>query len=73
AGMEQISTASQQIATGSENLSKLANTALGEVKAAEKIFKDLESLSAETEKRADDSAKKATEARELGEKSLEKL
>lgn len=73
AGMEQISSASQQISTGSENLSRLANTSLADVKSAEQLFKELDKIANEATKRADNAVKNATEASEVGQKSLEKL
>lgn len=73
AGMEQISSASQQIATGSENLSRLANTSLADVKSADQLFKELEKIASDANKKAEGAVKSAIEAKEIGSKSLEKL
>lgn len=73
AGMEQISSASQQIATGSENLSRLASTSLADVKSAEQLFREFNKIAGEVATKMESAAKKASEAGELGQKSLEKL
>jgi len=72
-GMEQISSASQQIATGSENLSRLANTSLADVKSAEQLFRELDRIANEMTVKAGNAVKRANEASETGEKSLERL
>jgi methyl-accepting chemotaxis protein len=73
AGMEQISSASQQIATGSENLSRLANASAADLKAAEEVFKKLSADAEESTRFAVDAAKSADEAKAEGGKALQTL
>jgi len=72
-GMEQISSASQQIASASENLSRLASTAMAEVKSAKEIFKDLEDSAIRSRQFTEEATKISGESREKGAKALEIL
>ena len=72
-GMEQISSASQQIASASENLSRLASTAMTEVKSAKEIFKDLEESATRSRQFTEEATRISRESREVGAKALEIL
>jgi len=72
-GMEQISSASQQIANASENLSRLASTAMAEVKSAKEIFKDLEESAVRSRQFTEEATRISGESREKGAKALEIL
>ncbi|WP_456469421.1 methyl-accepting chemotaxis protein [Archaeoglobus sp.] len=73
AGMQQISSASQQIATGSENLSRLANASAIDLKAAEEMFKELNTKADESAKYAAEAAQNAELTKQESAKALETM
>jgi methyl-accepting chemotaxis protein len=73
AGMEQINTASQQIATGSENLSKLANSALSDAKDLQKFLEKVNEAIISMTKAAANADKNAEASREQGSKAVSML
>lgn len=70
-GMQQILTASEQISTGAENLSRYAGTASSDVKASQEIFKKLSQSSHKSSNYASQAGKNSEETQDLGNMALE--
>ncbi|RLI82275.1 methyl-accepting chemotaxis protein [Archaeoglobales archaeon] len=73
AGMQQISSASQQIALGAENLSKLATNSQIELKATHELFDKLNAAIQTSSAMAAEAYKFAEESQQMGNVALEKL
>jgi len=73
AGMDQINTASQQIATGSENLSKLANSSLADAKDLQKFLTKVTEATTNLSSFAINANKSAETSREQGSKAVSML
>ncbi|MPM65578.1 Methyl-accepting chemotaxis protein McpA [bioreactor metagenome] len=71
--MQQISTAAEQIATGSENLSRHAGSAASDIKASQEIFKNLSDSSAKSSEYASQAGKKSDESQVISNQALEDM
>jgi methyl-accepting chemotaxis protein len=72
-GMQQISTAAEQISIGAENLSRYAGTASSDVKASQEIFKKLSQSSHKSSNYASQVGRTSEEAQDLGNMALDDL